>query len=164
MAQDKAPLGRGLDVGTANLVGAEFDAEGNIKLTPVRNAFIDIPEDQFTRKMLEQQRIPFVKRGRSLYVVGDDAFALANVFNREMRRPMQRGMIKPSDADAMPMEVELVKLVLGEPREKGETCYFSVPADPIDSEMNILYHRNVFSGLLEKLGYTPHALNEGHAV
>ena len=62
MSEFGAPLGRGLDVGTANLVGAEMDEEGDIKISPVRNAFIDVPEDQFTRKMLAQQKIPFIKR------------------------------------------------------------------------------------------------------
>lgn len=164
VSESNLPLGRGLDVGTANLVGASMDADGNIQITPVRNAFLDIPEDPFTHKMLAQQGIPFIKRGNKLFVVGEAAFELANVFNREMRRPMKQGMISPTDADAMPMEVELIRQVLGEPRKQGEVVYFSVPADPIDSTMNIVYHKNVVTGLLERLGYSAKSLNEGHAV
>lgn len=164
MTDSALPHGRGLDVGTANLVGASMDADGKITITPVRNAFLDIPEDPFTKKMLAQQNIPYIKRGDKLFVVGEAAFELANIFNREMRRPMRQGMIAPTDVDAMPMEIELIKQVLGEPRAQGELCYFSVPADPVDSTMNIVYHKNVMTGLLERLGYTAKSLNEGHAV
>ncbi len=164
VSENGAPAGRGLDVGTANLVGAHMDASGEIQITPVRNAFLDIPEDPFTKKMLLQQNIPYIKRGSKLYVVGEAAFELANIFNREMRRPMKNGLISPKDADAMPMEVELVKQVLGEPRVPGEAVYYSVPADPVDSTMNIVYHQNIFSGLLERLGFRGNPLNEGHAV
>lgn len=160
----ESPLGRGLDVGTANLVGAQMNEEGEIQITPMRNAFLDIPEDPFTKKMLAQQKIPYIKRGNKLFVVGEHAFELANIFNREMRRPMKNGLISPTDADAMPMEVELVKSILGEPNAPKELVYFSVPADPVDSTMNIVYHQNIFSGLLEKLGYRAKSLNEGHAV
>jgi hypothetical protein len=158
------PLGRGLDVGTANLVGASMDADGKIQITPVRNAFLDIPEDPFTVKMLDQLKTPFIRRAGKLYVVGEEAFKLANVFNREMRRPMRQGMIAPTDADAMPMEIEIIKHILGAPRAKDEVCYYSVPADPVDSQMNIVYHKSVMASLLERLGYRAKPLNEGHAV
>jgi len=164
MSEEKVLLGRGLDVGTANLVGAEMTESGDIKIVPVRNAFLDIKEDQFTTKMLEQQKIPYIKKSGKLYIVGENAFELANIFNREMRRPMKRGMISPTDSDALPMEIELIREVLGKPKKKGEIVCFSVPADPVDSEMNIVYHKSIISGILEKLGYTPRSMNEGHAV
>jgi len=157
-------MGRGLDVGTANMVGAAMDADGSIKITPVRNAFLDVPEDPFTRNMLVKQNIPFIKRENKLYVVGEKAFELANIFNREMRRPMKDGMISPADADAMPMEIEIVKQILGEPRGENELVYFSVPADPIDATTNIVYHQNIFTGLLARLGYRGKPFNEGLAV
>lgn len=156
--------GRGLDVGTANLVASKMAEDGEIEITSVRNAFLDIPDDNYTKKMLGSQNIPYIKRSNKLYVVGEDAFELANVFNKETRRPMKRGMITPTDVDAMPMEIELLKSILGDPIEKGEMVYYSIPADPIDSTMNIVYHENVICGILEKLGYTGKSLNEGHAV
>jgi len=157
-------IGRGLDVGTANLVAAKMTKDGNFEINPVRNAFLDIQEDSFTTKMLESQNIPFIKRDGKLYIVGESAFELANVFNKETRRPMKEGMISPTDADAMPMEVELLKQILGKPIEEGEPIYFSIPADPVDSRMNIVYHESIVSGILEKLGYNGKSINEGHAV
>ena len=159
-----APLGRGLDVGTANLVAARMDAEGGIEFFPARNAFLDVPEDPYTLKMLKSQGVPYIKRENKLYVIGQDAFELANIFNREMRRPMKNGLISPTDADAMPMEVELFKKILGPPRVDGEACYYSIPADPVDSTMNIVYHTNIANGLLQRLGYKGTPFNEGLAI
>ncbi|MCC6465964.1 MAG: hypothetical protein IT463_11550 [Planctomycetes bacterium] len=159
-----APLGRGLDVGTANLVAAKMDEEGSIEFFPARNAFLDIPEDPYTLKMLKGQGVPFIKRENKLYVIGEDAFELANIFNREMRRPMKNGLISPTDADAMPMEVELFKKILGPPRAEGEVVYYSIPADPVDSTLNIVYHTNIANGLLERLGYKGTPFNEGQAI
>ncbi len=159
-----APLGRGLDVGTANLVAARMDAEGGIEFFPARNAFLDVPEDPYTLKMLKSQGVPYIKRENKLYVIGQDAFELANIFNREMRRPMKNGLISPTDADAMPMEVELFKKILGPPRVDMENCYYSIPADPVDSTMNIVYHTNIANGLLQRLGYKGTPFNEGLAI
>jgi cell division ATPase FtsA len=58
----------------------------------------------------------------------------------------------------------LVENIVGKPKEQGEICYFSVPADPIDMEMNVIYHKGIFEGILRRLGYTPRAIIEGHAV
>ncbi len=159
-----APLGRGLDVGTANLVAARMDEEGSIEFFPARNAFLDVPEDPYTLKMLKGQGVPYIKRENKLFIIGEDAFELANIFNREMRRPMKNGLISPTDADAMPMEVELFKKILGPPRAEGEMVYYSIPADPVDSTMNIVYHTNIANGLLERLGYRGHPFNEGQAI
>ncbi|MBK9973547.1 MAG: hypothetical protein IPP14_02035 [Planctomycetes bacterium] len=159
-----APLGRGLDVGTANLVAARMDEEGGIEFFPARNAFLDVPEDPYTLKMLKSQGVPYIKRENRLYVIGEDAFELANIFNREMRRPMKNGLISPTDVDAMPMEVELFKKILGPPRAEGEMVYYSIPADPVDSTLNIVYHTNIANGLLERLGYRGTPFNEGQAI
>lgn len=159
-----APLGRGLDVGTANLVASRMDEEGGIEFFPARNSFLDVPEDPYTLKMLKGQGVPYIKRDNKLFIIGEDAFELANIFNREMRRPMKNGLISPTDVDAMPMEVELFKKILGPPRADGEVVYYSVPADPVDSTMNIVYHTNIVNGLLDRLGYRGTPFNEGLAV
>ncbi len=141
-----------------------MDAEGGIEFFPARNAFLDVPEDPYTLKMLKSQGVPYIKRENKLYVIGQDAFELANIFNREMRRPMKHGLISPTDADAMPMEVELFKKILGPPRVENEVCYYSIPADPVDSTLNIVYHTNIVNGLLSRLGYKGTPFNEGQAI
>ena len=157
-------MGRGLDVGTANLVSSAQDVEGNVCIKIQRNAFIDIDSDDYTRNMLTKLGVQYVVIDNRMVVLGDPAFELANIFNRETRRPMADGFISPHETDAMPIEKLLLENLLGTPTEKAEICYFSVPAEPIDADLNVVYHKGVFSGLLKKLGYSPKALLEGHAV
>jgi len=92
-------LGRGLDVGTANLVSSFQDASGNVNLKIQRNAFIDIDCDDYTRNMLTRLGVQYVVVNGRMVVVGDPAFELANIFNRNTRRPMKEGMISPDEAE-----------------------------------------------------------------
>jgi hypothetical protein len=156
--------GRGLDVGTANLASAIQDAEGDVTIKIQRNAFIDVDADDYTRNMLTKLNVQYVVLNNKMIVVGDSAFELANILNRETRRPMKSGVISPSEAEAMPIEKLLLANLLGEPNFPNEKCYFSAPADPIDANFNVVYHKGVFGGLLKKLGYEPKPLGEGHAV
>ncbi len=160
----KLEVGRGLDIGTANLVSAVQDVEGNVVIKIQRNAFIDIDSEDYTRNMLTKLNVQYVVNNGRMLVVGDPAFELANILNRETRRPMKDGVISPKEADAMPIEKILLESLLGPPAQQGENCYFSVPADPIDAEFNVVYHKGLFSGLLKKMGYNPKPLLEGHAV
>ena len=157
-------LGRGLDIGTANLASSIQDVEGNVTIKIQRNAFIDIESDDYTRNMLTRLNVQYVVLDNRMIVVGDAAFELANIFNRETRRPMKDGVLSPREKGALPIEQMLIENLLGVPREKGEVCYFSVPAEPIDADFNVIYHRGVFEGILRKLGYKPKTLVEGHAV
>ena len=156
--------GRGLDIGTANLVSAAQDHDGNVRIKIQRNAFIDIDSDDYTRGMLTKLGVQYVVIDNRMVVLGDPAFELANIFNRETRRPMKDGLISPEESGAMPIEKLLLETMLGPPFQKGEICYFSIPADPIDADYNVVYHKGVFSGLLKKLGFRPKPLIEGHAV
>lgn len=160
----KFESGRGLDVGTANLASAIQDVDGNVTIKIQRNAFIDIDGDQYTRNMLTKLNVQYVSINGKMVVVGDPAFELANILNRETRRPMKGGVISPSENDAMPIEKILLENLLGAPNFANEKCYYSVPADPIDADFNVVYHKGVFGGLLKKLGFEPKPLLEGHAV
>ncbi len=160
----KLELGRGLDVGTANLASACQDVEGNVTIKLQRNAFIDIEADDYTRTMLTKLNVQYVVINGKMVVVGDPAFELANIFNREMRRPMKDGVISPKETEAMPIEKLLLENLLGTPTQPNENCYFSVPADPIDADFNVVYHKGLFSGILKKMGYNPKPLLEGHSV
>lgn len=157
-------LGRGLDIGTANLVCAARTVGGETIIRAQRNAFIDIVSNPFTKNMLTKLDVHYVVSDGALCVLGDPAFEFANIFNRNMRRPMKNGFISPDETDALPMIKVLVENLVGHPREEGEVCYFSIPADPIDMEMNVVYHKGIFEGILRRLGYNPRAMIEGHAV
>lgn len=157
-------LGKGLDVGTANLVAATQTQDGGITVKLERNAFLDVKADVYSKAMLTKLKVPYVMRGDSLIVLGEASFELANVFGRETRRPMKDGLIAPSDADALPMIRLIIDKLLGAPAQQNENCYFSVPAPSIDKDNNIIYHQGLFEGMLRSMGYNARAINEGHAV
>jgi hypothetical protein len=156
--------GKGLDVGTANLLSAVQDMQGNVIIKVQRNAFLDIEQNDFTRNMLTKMDVQYVVLNNKMIVVGDPAFDLANIYNRETRRPMSDGMLSPKEADALPIEKLLVDRLLGPPTVPNEVVYYSVPADPIDFEMNVVYHKGIFNDLLRKLGYAPKDILEGHCI
>jgi len=94
-------LGKGLDVGTANLVSAVQNDSGGITIKMERNAFIDIQQDVHSKNLLTKLKVPYVIHNNTMIVLGDEAFQLANIFNRTTRRPMKDGMISPAEVDAM---------------------------------------------------------------
>src|SRR5690349_8752361 len=85
--------GKGLDIGTANILAAVRDAKGGIVVRCERNAFLDIQGDVHSRSMLTRLNVPYVVHENSLLVIGGAAFDLANVFGRPTRRPMKDGLI-----------------------------------------------------------------------
>lgn len=156
--------GKGLDIGTANLVAAEQNEEGEVVLRLKRNAFIDVPVDTYTKNMLTRLNVPYVVQNKKMYVLGDHAFELANVLNKNTRRPMKDGLISPKEVDALAVMKLLIGSILGEPRGEKEVCFYSVPGDPIDSDLSVIYHKDLFDAVLRSLGYSPHHIIEGHAV
>lgn len=157
-------LGKGLDVGTANIVAGLQDARTGVKIKLERNAFLDIDSDIYSKDMLTKLGVPYVVHGDKIVVIGESAFELANIFGRETRRPMCDGLISPNEVDALPMIQLIIEKCLGKPTKPGETVCFSVPAESVDCDNNIVYHQGLFEGMLRKMGYTPRAINEGHAV
>lgn len=163
-ASTEVGLGKGLDIGTANIAAAVQTPDGGIQVNVERNAFLDINSDVYSKNMLTKLKVPYVVHNSKLVVIGESAFELANVFGKETRRPMSDGLISPNESDAIPMIKLIISKVLGEPRQQGENCYFCVPAESLDVDNNVVYHQGLFEGLVAKLGYTARAINEAHAV
>jgi hypothetical protein len=86
------------------------------------------------------------------------------MFNKDTRRPLSKGVISPTEKEALPIIELLIKSVVGEPTYKGEIVYFSVPGEPLDAEFNVLYHIKMVEGFLKTLGYAPKPINEAHAI
>ncbi len=158
-------LGKGLDVGTANLLSAVHNGDNHPVIKRERNMFLEIPSQfQKNRNMLTQLNVPYVSYGQRLFVLGDASFNLANMFGKDVRRPMSHGFLHSQEKDAIPMLRFIIERLLGNPGAAKEPVYFCVPAPSIDVDNDTVYHQGVIEGLLKKLGYAPHAINEGHAV
>lgn len=155
--------GVGLDIGTMNIVAARQNQDSQTETKRVRDAFLDVPKS--AKKMLKLSDVPYVEREDELLLVGDTALEMANIFGKEVRRPLQDGLISPSEIDSIEVLGFLLNSVLGDPRNGAEHVYYSVPAPPLDyPDRDIVYHKGIFYNALIQLGYTPHASNEAMAI
>lgn len=156
-------LGVGLDIGTMNIVSARANGAGAIETQRIRDAFLDLDLD--AKRSLKMSRVDYIEKGGALVVIGDAALTMANMFKREARRPLSRGVISAGELDAQEVLSLLTKHVLGDPQRPNEHCFYSVPAAPIDDpEQDVLYHQEVFRKILTEHGYTAHPINEALAI
>lgn len=157
-------MSSGIDIGTCFLVAAKQDNNNQIQLKSVRDAFIDMDNEPQVKNMLKMSKVDFIEAGDKLYVIGDAAMVMANIFKREARRPLSKGVLSPGETEAEKILLVLIENILGRATATGETCFYSVPAIPVDREMDIVYHTAMFSKLVGSLGYKPVALNEAAAI
>src|SRR3954466_1722536 len=86
-------LGRGLDLGTVNICASAMSkSTGKVVHNVQRNAFLDVRADGFTQSLLKKFGIECVVRGSKAYIIGDQAFGMATIFDKAIRRPMKIGM------------------------------------------------------------------------
>ena len=153
----------GIDVGTMNLVAAREGEDGKIETNRLRDAFLDLPAS--SKKLLKLSGADFVERDDQILIIGDAAMEMANMFGREARRPLQRGLVSAADMDALDVVGYMIKELLGEPKTPDEVCYYSIPAAPVDNrDRDVIYHKRLFERVIEGCGYTPVAGNEAMAI
>jgi len=163
MGDTKYKAGVGLDVGTMNLVSARTTTGDKVETSRIRDAFIDL--DLEAKKTLRLSKVNYVEKEGQLIVLGDSGLNMANLFKREVRRPLSRGVIAAGELEAQQILSLLVFNVLHEPTLEKEHCFYSVPAAPIDDpEQDIVYHQEVFRKIISEHGYTPHPMNESMAI
>jgi hypothetical protein len=163
MGDTKYKAGVGLDVGTMNLVSARTTTGDKVETSRIRDAFIDL--DLEAKKTLRLSKVNYVEKEGQLIVLGDSALNMANLFKREVRRPLSRGVIAAGELEAQQILSLLVFNVLHEPTLEKEHCFYSVPAAPIDDpEQDIVYHQEVFRKIISEHGYMPHPMNESMAI
>jgi actin-related protein len=130
-----------------------------------RNSFVEIEYSDIAEKMLSRSDVLYIRKDDQVFVVGEDALNFANIFNEETRRPMSEGILSRKEKWAIPMIRMMVERVLGEPDEEGEEhAYFVCPANPVDSDLDTLYHQKTVEALVEDAGYNAHPINEGMAT
>ena len=156
-------IGKGVDVGTVFVKCAVREGDSVI-FKSQRNAFFEVDFTDFTKKMLDDSNVRYIQKEGTLYVVGDEALKFANIFHKEARRPLSKGIISPTESEALPMVELLIKTVIDKPSTEGEIAYYSVPGEPLDADFNVIYHEKILHSFLAKLGYTPKPINEAHAI
>ena len=156
-------MAKGLDIGTMNIICAEKDRE-DIVFTQQRNAFMELDSSDLTKTMLDTSKVLYIEKDGGISLLGEDAFKFATIFEKEARRPMTHGIISPKEKEAIPIMKLIVERVLGKPSSRNEVLCLSTPADPIDTDMNVLYHKKTMEALTKGLKYDTHVIDEGLAV
>ena len=162
----------GVDIGTGFISCAE-QTESNIEFRKVREAFFKLNPSKilegsatnFGENMLKSSGAHYVKVDGLIYVLGDDAFKFASLFHQECLRPMSQGVLNPKQPVSNLMVGELVKAVAGRPTSDDDVLYYCVPAEPVDADFDVEYHKQILGGVFEDLGYkNVNVMPEGLAV
>ena len=153
---------KGLDVGTSRIVLATLNGE-SVNFTPQLNAFVDIPYSRMTEQMLARENILHQVEHDRIYAYGNRADEFAKFLEGDTRRPMQGGMLNPSE----PRNLQMIELLLSRMCGRagdGEKLCLSVPSAPPDRDTDLIYHERSVQGICQKLGYQAQVVNEGLAV
>jgi len=158
----------GLDVGTNMIVAATIDEEGKPLFRMQRDAFYRIvPKSTVNRngiqQSLEKRGANFIVDGSDFIIVGEDALEMAIERNDVAQRPLKRGVISPKEKHSLPMLKLIIENLIGKGDGSGKLVY-SVPAKPIDSNFDIVYHKEMLEYYIGQMGYSAMALNEAYAI
>src|SRR6266542_5039225 len=153
----------GLDVGTSRLVVARQGAD-DFNFESQLNAFVHIPYSRMTENMLNKEHVPHAVEGGEMVVYGNESERFAAVMNKEIRRPMARGVLNASEPDSVKLIREITQALTGKASQKGQKVYYSVPAPPLGSDETTTYHEATLQQLLNEFGFEAHSINEGLAT
>jgi len=150
----------GIDIGTMNLVSMIYDCSSKETTTSsTRNMFLTVGNDEEA----DLSDIDHIKSDDGTFIIGEHAYRYSNIFGGKARRCMEKGLISSSEIDSLEVLNLMIKNMIGT-GNKGDICVYSVPATPIDSELDVVYHKRVFNRIIQGLGYKPIALSQALAV
>jgi len=159
---------KGLDIGTNMLVSAGVGENEAIVFKMQRDAFYRItPKSEVNKNSirmgLEKRGANFIVDGNDFIVVGEDALDIAIERNDTAQRPLQKGILSPKDKSSLPMLKLIIEGLVGTGSGEDKIVY-SVPAKPIDTTFDIVYHTEMMGTYLRKMGYVAQPINEGFAI
>jgi actin-like ATPase involved in cell morphogenesis len=158
-------MAKAIDIGTSFIVGAELK-NGKEVFTIERDAFFSMPKEDFAEEMLHDAGAKYLLKGDQIYVVGEDALKYCMITGKQenYRRPMKRGVLNPGEEEAVPLLERLVEGIVGKPAFPGEVMAATIPAPPLDADLDTTFHKIVVERFLKKLGYDVRILNEALAI
>ena len=112
--ETKFKAGRGLDVGTGILAQASMSESGEVVFKSIRDSFLEIkPQNKLIfatmRRGLVKAGVNFFELEDKFYLLGDDALVTSIERQAVIRRPMAKGVISPTESNALPMFKSLIK-------------------------------------------------------
>lgn len=158
-------MAKAVDIGTCFIVGAKLE-NGKEVFQIERDAFFSMPREDFAEEMLHDAGAKYVIRGNDIYVVGEDALKYCMITGKQehYRRPMQRGVLNPGEEEAIPLLERLIEGITGKPSHPGEVIAATIPAAPLDANLDVTFHKIVVERFLKKMGYDVRILNEALAI
>jgi actin-like ATPase involved in cell morphogenesis len=157
--------GVGIDVGTSNIVLVRQTEDGTFVNKFHRNMLYPLDITDESADLLERSNYFFIKVSDKYYVIGEDALNLVNAIGKgNIIRPMKDGILNPSLKESSDLLFFIIKSIVGEPIIPNEPLRFTVPANPIDRDIDNLFHQMVLSSFFTKLGYSPKAVNESMCI
>jgi hypothetical protein len=153
---------KGLDIGTSRIVLATLNDQ-TVNFTPQLNAFVDIPYSRMTEQMLARENILHQVENGHIYAYGNRADEFAKFLDGDTRRPMQSGMLNPSEPRNLQMIELLLSRMCGRAGDDEKLC-LSVPSAPPDRDTDLIFHERSVQAICHKLGYQAQVVNEGLAV
>jgi len=158
----------GIDVGTMNIVSATEPPQSNIiNFSSLRNVFLTVDKNELGN--LDLSNISHFIIDDTIYIISNDAFSLSNIFNKPLRRPMSNGLISPNELDAVDVIGNMFKILIltnnDNIKDNDSICVYSCPAESIDADNNVVYHREILKRILSSLGFSKiEPINEALAI
>jgi len=153
----------GLDIGTSHIVMAQGSGE-KVKISSQLNAFFTVPNSKVTYKTLQVNQVKFFEHDNNLYIFGFSAQDFANMFNANLRRPIESGIVSAREEEGIMVIQSLLGDLIPKPSSLGMPLCFGVPGEPVDGKGSVIYHEAILSRYLRFLGYNPTPINEGLAT
>jgi len=153
----------GLDIGSSHIVLASANNNRMTFKTDL-NAFFTIPSVEVTKKTLQAHKIPFFVQGRKIFVCGYPAQEFANIFNTNIRRPIEKGLISTNEEDGFTVIRAIIEQMIPSSEKSGQPIAFGLPGMPIGNKKSVTYHESVIIQYLKSMGYHPIPVNEGFAT
>jgi actin-like ATPase involved in cell morphogenesis len=157
--------GVGVDVGTSNIVVVRQTEDGTFVNKFHRNMLYPLDITDESADLLERSNYFFVKVSDKYYVIGEDALNLVNAIGKgNIIRPMKDGILNPSLKESSDLLFFIIKAIVGDPIVPNETLRFTIPANPVDRDIDNLFHQMVLNSFFTKLGFNPKPVNEAMCI
>jgi actin-like ATPase involved in cell morphogenesis len=154
----------GVDVGTAFIVSGKYNDKQEIITKSIRDGFFKLESTKQRKNMLDSSDVHYLKMDDNLFVVGNEAFDMAVLFEQTLRRPLKDGVLSATEKESEPILIEILKQVVGT-CNSNDIVYYSVPADPVDSNFDVIYHEAKFKHFFQSIGLRNiNPLNEAMAI
>jgi len=165
MAKANYKPGVGCDIGTSNIVVSRQKIDGTFENRYHRNMLYQLDVSDEATDLLQRSDYLYVQVGNIYYVVGEDALRLVNAIGRgEIIRPMKDGILNPSLKESSELLFYIIKAVVGDPIVENESLRFTIPANPVDKNLDNLFHQMLLNSFFTKMGYDAKPINEAMAI